>query len=213
MRVTKFGHSCFLVEESKAKILFDPGDFSESQNSVIDIDAVLVTHEHPDHFSPESLRTILKNNPTAKIFTNQGTGSALSSEKFSYMRIGDGESTEIKGTTIRGEGVEHAIIHPEITRIKNTGYLIADRLYYPGDALYVPKVSVEILALPVAAPWLKISEAIEYALAVKPRVVFPVHDGMLHPDRLGATRYATKIVFESHGIEFHDAIEGSIIEF
>jgi|CXWL01.1.fsa_nt_gi L-ascorbate metabolism protein UlaG (beta-lactamase superfamily) len=213
MRVTKFGHSCFLVEESGVRILFDPGAYSTGQNEVKNIDAVLITHEHPDHLSPDSLKTVLANNPEAKIFTNNGAGKVLDEHNIPYSILGDGESTGVKGVIIEGFGVEHACIHESIPLIRNTGYLIAERLYYPGDALHVPSKPVEILALPVAAPWMKLSDAVDFAAKIKPKVCLPVHDGMLRPERYGPSRMVPRKVLEPLGIEFREMTEGSIEEF
>lgn len=213
MRVTKFGHSCFLVEEGDAKILFDPGNFSVTQNSVTGIHAVLVTHEHPDHVSVDSLKEVMINNPEATIYTNVGVGNLLSKNGIPFSLLGDGESVEVRGVLVEGFGVDHACIHESIPLIRNTGYLIARRLYYPGDSFYVPEKKVEILALPVAAPWLKISDAVEYAATIMPKVCFPVHDGMLRPERAGSTRFVPEKILTPLGITFRDAVEGSVLDF
>lgn len=60
--------------------------------------------------------------------------------------------------------------------MENTGYFIDEKLFYPGDAFTDPGRPIDVLALPVAGPWVKISESVDYALALKPRTVFPVHD-------------------------------------
>jgi L-ascorbate metabolism protein UlaG (beta-lactamase superfamily) len=212
MRVTKFGHACLLIEEGGAKILIDPGAFSTGQNDAQGVDAILITHEHPDHIVLDSLKEVLKNNPDAIICTNHGVGKLLDAEGISYTLLEDGQETDVKGVSIKGYGVDHACIHDSLPLIRNTGYMIANRLFYPGDALS-QDVHAEILALPVAAPWLKISESVDYAVKVKPRVCFPVHDGMLRPDRTGGTRIVPPKVLAPLGIEFRDMVEGSVEEF
>jgi L-ascorbate metabolism protein UlaG (beta-lactamase superfamily) len=62
---------------------------------------------------------------------------------------------------------------------QNTGYLIERKLFFPGDSFTVLSKDIEILALPVEAPWMKVSEAIEYAEMLKPKVCFPIHDAVL----------------------------------
>lgn len=213
MRVTKFGHACILVEEGGAKILIDPGAFSTGQNEAKGVDAILITHEHQDHVAMDSLKAVLKNNPDAVIYTNHGVGKLLDAENIPYQLLEDGQEAEVKGVSIKGYGVDHACIHESIPLIRNTGYMIANRLFYPGDALS-QDVHAEILALPVAAPWLKISEPIDFAVKVKPKVAFPVHDAIL---RRPLTGFVGQLVSgrlkQLGGIEFRDMDEGSVEEF
>ncbi len=177
MRVTKFGHSCFLIEESGLTILFDPGNLSAAQNQVSGIDLVLITHEHQDHLDLASLKAVLTKNPGAKILTNRGVGAALRKQGIKYELLEDGRKTTFKNVLIEGFGKEHAVIYPTLPPVANTGYFIAGRFFYPGDAFYNPGKPVEILALPATAPWSKLQEVVDYMKKVNPKVCFPVHDG------------------------------------
>ena len=179
MKITKFGHCCLLIEEKGLRILTDPGSYSTMQNDVKDIDIVLITHEHQDHFHIESVKQLLKNNPQAKIITNSAVGALLAKENIAFTLVADGQKSNEKGIVFEGMGKEHATIYKDIGKVENTSYFIGERLFYPGDALYNPHRPVEILALPVAGPWMKISEAIDYLLALSPKKAFPVHDAVL----------------------------------
>ncbi len=180
MKITKFGHSCALIEEGDVRILFDPGAYSEGrQNNLQNVDAILITHEHQDHIDLESVKALAANNPGVKIFTNPSVRDILAKEGIASEALRDGQSTEVKGVTIEGKGSEHAVIHSTIPVVRNTGYFVAGKFFYPGDALTMPGRAVEILAMPAAAPWARMGELIDYAIAVKPKVAFPVHDGML----------------------------------
>lgn len=179
MKITKFGHSCLLAEGAGARILIDPGSFSTLQNSVENVDAILITHEHADHLSIECLQTILPKSPDAVMYTNPGAGKKLEEAGIAYQLLGDKETATVKGVIIEGVGVNHAFIYSGVPIVHNTGYMIADRFFYPGDAFTVPDQSVEILAYPAVAPWMKISEALDYAKLIKPKIAFPVHDGLL----------------------------------
>ena len=180
MRITKLGHSCLLIEENNARILTDPGLFSSGHENLINIDAILITHEHPDHCDPESLFTILSKNPSAIVYTNSGVAEILKKAGIPYRLLEHNQSTIVKDVNIEGFGENHAIIYPSIPVAKNTGYLIGNRIFTPGDSYTIPGKQIEILALPVWAPWLKISEAIDYAKQVKPKVAFPIHDSVLN---------------------------------
>lgn len=167
-----------VIEEGGLKILTDPGDYSTTQNDITGVDVVLITHEHSDHLHIESLKKVLVNNPKAQIFTNSGVGETLKREGLSFELLEQGQQV-IKGVAIEAFGKLHALIYSSLQPIPNIGYLIANRFFYPGDAFTIPVSQVEILALPVSAPWLKISESLDYAKKVNPKVCFPVHDGML----------------------------------
>lgn len=182
------------------RILTDPGDYTTAQNEVKNIEVVLITHEHADHLHVDSLKTVLRNNPQAKVVTNKGVGAILEKEGIPYALVDDGKVTTEKGVSIEGLGRDHAEIYKTWKTVENTSYFIGGKLFYPGDAFYNPNRAVEILALPVAGPWCKISEVIDYALAVKPKLCFPVHDGVLA--RPATTYRVAGTIIGEKGIEF-----------
>ena len=157
----------------------DPGAWSTEQNDQKNIHLILITHEHPDHLHLESLKAVLNNNPDARVITNSAVGKLLEEAGIKYELVEHGGGTSVSGVDIEGHGEKHGVIYGDYGQVKNTGYFISDRFFYPGDALFDPKKPVEILALPVAGPWMKVPEAMEYAIKLKPKHAFPVHDGML----------------------------------
>lgn len=202
MKITKIGHCCLLIKENGQTFLTDPGIFTLAQNDMTGIDVILITHEHADHFHIESLKKVLLNNPEASVITNKAVGKLLEVEDIKY-EILEGQSTKMFGNVlVEAFDGKHEEIYPGVPDVQNTGYFIAGRLFYPGDSFFNPKKPVEILALPVVAPWLKISESINYALELKPKVVFPVHDGFL---KISGPFYAVpKRFIETQGIEFRE---------
>lgn len=203
MKITKFGHCCLLIEENGVRVLTDPGSYTTAQNDIRNIDVVLITHEHQDHFHIESVKEIIKNNPGVLIVTNNSVNELLKKENILNTKIvEDGESFEYKGVKLSGYGKIHELIHKEWNSVQNTGYMIGDRLYYPGDAFYNPNVSVDILALPVAGPWCKIGDAIDFAITIKPKKYFAVHDGGLNDMGKGFTSRVAPQILLKHGIEF-----------
>ncbi len=200
MKITKLGHCCLLLEINGTRFLTDPGNYTTAQNEVTNIDFVVISHEHTDHLHVESLMTVLSHNPKAKVICNQSVGKMLDKESIPYQVI-DSNSNEktnefdTNGIIISGHGTKHAPIFRDYEQVENTGYLFTDNtsteagaesvnknMFYPGDSFEVttiPNVSIDILAFPVTAPWCTISNAMDYVLAVKPKIAFPVHDGNL----------------------------------
>ena len=175
MKIKKIGHCCLVIETNGKRIMTDPGSFSTDQNKEIGIDLILYTHEHQDHYHLKTLKEILKNNPEVAIVTNAAVGKLLDAAGIKYSKVEDGESFKFQGVSVKGFGNLHAEIYGTYGRVQNTGYVI-DNLCFPGDAFENPNMKVDILALPITGPWMRVKDAIDYAKMLKPRIVFPVHD-------------------------------------
>jgi L-ascorbate metabolism protein UlaG (beta-lactamase superfamily) len=179
MKIQKFGHCCFIAEPKPGiKIMTDPGSFSTTQNTATGITAVAITHEHGDHFHIDSLKEVLKNNPSAIVITNTAVGKLLTEAGIAFTKVEEGETYDLQGVTIAGFGNTHAEIYGDYGQVQNTGYMI-DALCYPGDAFHYPDATVDILALPIAGPWMKVKESIDYAKKLNPRIAFAVHDAIV----------------------------------
>jgi L-ascorbate metabolism protein UlaG (beta-lactamase superfamily) len=210
MKITKIGHCCLLIEEKGLRILTDPGNYSTGQDEVYDIDMVLITHEHPDHLHIDSLKRVLQNNPEARVVTNTAVAVLLDEAGIAYSLLKHAESMTLQEVVIEAIEAPHAEIYSDWPRVLNTGFFIAEKLFYPGDAFTNPQRPVDILALPVAGPWMKISEALAYALEIKPRIAFPVHDGILKV--CGTAHVAPEQILPKHGIEFRPLKENEVLE-
>jgi len=201
MKVKKLGHCCFVVEpKDGVRIMTDPGSFSTLQNIEKNISAVVITHEHQDHLHVDSLKEILKNNPNAIVITNTKVGEILKESNISFNIIEAGEKYEIGGVEISGFGNTHAMIYAEFGSTQNTGYMI-DSLCYAGDSFNHPDANVDILALPVAGPWMSLKEAIEYAKSIRPRICFPIHDAIVQ-DFATFTWRIPETILKEDNIEF-----------
>ncbi|ASU80538.1 MBL fold metallo-hydrolase [Actinopolyspora erythraea] len=185
MRLTHYGHACVLVETSAARLLIDPGAFSHDFEALRDLDAVLLTHQHHDHLDLERLPDVLRNNPNARLVADTESATALSEKGIEAETARPGDAFELAGVAINVVGGQHAVIHPDIPRIANIGYLVEHgAFYHPGDSFHVPEQRVDVLGLPTGAPWLKASEAVDFLRAMRPRVAVPIHEAVLSMPRM-----------------------------
>lgn len=186
MQLSKYVHSCLRIGHDGGVLVIDPGMFAEP--AVLDgVDAVLVTHEHPDHLDVDLIRKQLDRRPLA-IYGPAALADRLEEAVEVFTPVEPGQSFEAAGISVRAYGGQHAVIHPDIPRIANLAYLVNDEVYHPGDSLVVPQDSpVDTLFVPIHAPWLKVSEAIDFVRAVAPRRAVALHDGLLNEAGLKVT--------------------------
>ncbi|MFJ5818179.1 MBL fold metallo-hydrolase [Streptomyces sp. NPDC093108] len=179
LTLTKKTHSCIRLEKEGRTLVIDPGGFSE-QDAALGAEALLVTHEHPDHFDEGRLRAALEAAPAAEIWTLRSVADRLSTAFPGRVHtVGHGDAFTAAGFDVQVHGELHAVIHPDIPRITNIGFLVDGSVFHPGDALTVPDRPVDTLMLPVMAPWNKISEVIDYVREVGPRRAIDIHDALL----------------------------------
>ena len=184
MQLTKYGHSCVRLEHDGGVLVVDPGVYSEPE-ALDGADAVLITHEHPDHVNVEALNRARERRP----FTVNGPASlagVLGDAAEALVVVAPGESFTAAGVPVRAYGGQHAVIHPDIPVIQNLGYVFNDVVYHPGDSLFVPDdIQVDTLFAPIHAPWSKFSEVVEFIRAVAPRRAYALHDGLLNGNGFG----------------------------
>ncbi|MEU9027380.1 MBL fold metallo-hydrolase [Streptomyces sp. NPDC048383] len=179
MKLTKRLHSCVQLEKDGRTLVIDPGAFSEP-DAGLGADALLVTHEHPDHFEEGRLRAALDANPAARLWAPRSVAQRLAPAYPDRVHtVGHGDAFEAAGFAVQAHGELHAVIHPDIPRVTNVGYLVDGSLFHPGDALTLPGVPVETLMIPVHAPWNKVAEVIDWVREVEPRRTIDIHDAYL----------------------------------
>ncbi|MEN3360744.1 MAG: hypothetical protein V7637_4726 [Mycobacteriales bacterium] len=178
MRLRKFGHACLLVEHADARLLLDPGIFSAGFEELTGLTGVLVTHQHVDHCDRDRLPALLGRNPAAVVHADAATAGELADQGFVTRAVRHGDVLDV-GAPVQVFSGDHAVIHPDIPVIPNFGYLVADRLFHPGDSFLQPDADVQVLGLPTAAPWMKVAEAVDYLRAVHPQVAVPIHEALL----------------------------------
>ena len=175
MRVTKYEHATLRIDQSDQTLVIDPGSFTTPLDDLSGLVGIVLTHEHPDHWTPEHLDRLLRAAPGTPIFAPSGVAAAA--DGYDITVVSPGDTVTVGDFTLRFFGGTHAVIHSSIPTIDNVGVLVNQELYYPGDSYAVPEgIEVDTLAAPLGAPWLKIGEAMDYVLAVKPRRAFGTHD-------------------------------------
>ncbi|MEU0137393.1 MBL fold metallo-hydrolase [Streptomyces sp. NPDC006296] len=179
LTLVKKTHSCVRLERGGQSLVIDPGAFTED-DATVGADAILVTHEHPDHFDEARLRAALESDPALRVWTLRSVAERLSAAFPGRVHtVGYGDTFTAAGLEVQVHGELHAVIHPDIPRITNIGFLVDGSVFHPGDALTVPDHPVDTLMLPVMAPWNKISEVIDYVREVAPRRAIDIHDALL----------------------------------
>lgn len=175
MNLTHLGHACLLVE-TDVRLLVDPGTLSDFAG-LTGVDAVLVTHQHPDHVDVAGVTALLAANRGARLVIDPDSAGAL--DGLPGARIArPGERLKIGATTVGVHGGLHAAVYGPVPGCTNNAYLIDDgALFHPGDSFATPPGDVDVLAVAIDGPWLKLAEAVDYARAVAPRVVVPIHEG------------------------------------
>ncbi len=175
MRVTKHEHAALTVRESGKTLIIDPGSFTSPLDDLGELVGVIITHEHADHWTASHLDRILKYAPAVPIHAPEGVAKAAAGYDITVVNPGD--TVALEPFALEFFGGTHSVIHESIPTVDNVGVLINDDFYYPGDSYAVPKgAKVKLLAAPVGAPWLKIGDAMDFVLAVKPRQAFATHD-------------------------------------
>jgi L-ascorbate metabolism protein UlaG (beta-lactamase superfamily) len=185
MRLTKFGHSCLLVEDQGARLLLDPGTLSGRFEGLEGLTAILYTHQHNDHLDPDRVRRLLDGNPGVRVVSDEGSVEQLGQAGADVEVVHEGDDLELGGVRVRALGRDHAMLHPDAPIVPNVGYLVGGRLFHPGDAFTPPGQPVEVLAVPTAAPFMKLAEAIDYLREAGPRVAVPIHEKMLSEAGVG----------------------------
>jgi L-ascorbate metabolism protein UlaG (beta-lactamase superfamily) len=203
MRITKFGHACVRISSGDTALVIDPGGFTEPE-AVDGASVVLITHEHPDHLDVGRLR-----GTDAPVYTIAAVAEQIASqapdvsERVTIVASGDEFDA---GLPVQAVGEWHAVIHQELPRFHNSGYLVSvdgATLYHPGDSFTMPGRSVDLLFTPISGPWNKLAEVVDFSRVVAAPRNVAIHElvaseiGLnLIDDRLEAMLGARELGYE-----------------
>lgn len=211
MQITKYEHACLILEKAGQRIVIDPGVYTRPIDDLNNVAAIVITHMHDDHCNEDQIDRILKSSPQAKIYGTDEVCNRLAN--YETVATHHGDFYIEGGFTLEFFGDLHAEIHRSIPLLQNCGVMVDDRLYYPGDSFTQPDRPVEVLACPTSAPWLKISEVMDFVSAVRPKNCFPTHN--VHLSEVGheLNNGRVKQVVEAGGGIFKFATPGETLSF
>ncbi len=210
MRVTKFEHAALRIDVAGSALIIDPGVFTTPLSDLADVAAVVLTHEHPDHWTPEHLDRILTATGGVPIFAPEGVAKAAPAYDITVVHPGD--TVDVAPFHLEFFGGRHAVIHESIPVIDNVGVLVDDAFYYPGDSFAVPRRDIQLMAAPLGAPWLKVGDAMDFVLAVRPRRAFGTHDMTLSVAGRDMHRARLQWATEQNGGEFFALDPGDAVD-
>ncbi|MBT0770029.1 MBL fold metallo-hydrolase [Kineosporia sp. J2-2] len=181
MKLTKYAHACVLLEDAAGSVLIDPGVFTPNAAELVrGSTAVLITHEHFDHADEAVLTAALDERDDLHVWGPASVTATWQERHPDQVHtVGHGDRFTAGGLSVSAHGPDHAVIHADVPKIANLGYLVQDNVFHPGDSYRVPEAEVRTLLLPTSGPWTKVGEGVDFVRAVKPAALVQIHEAML----------------------------------
>ncbi len=200
MKITKYSHSCLLIETPDRVSIFDPGVYSWLSgtfniDTLARLDDIIITHDHGDHLNLPFVKSLLLKFPEATITTTEATAEVLRLEGITQAVTEGNDSIELFVA-------DHESMQPLMaTMTSNTGVHYLGQLTHPGDSHHFLQTK-DILALPIIAPWGSMTAAVQLATSLKPKHIIPIHDAPFNDASRASTYDMLANYFETIGIDF-----------
>ena len=216
MRLTHLGHACLLIEVGGQRLLIDPGVYSPGTEDVTGLNVILVTHQHADHIDLQRLPAMLEANPQARLYAEPQAAALMAEAGVAAEHTVAGEALTFGRVQVTPVGERHALINEALPRIGNLGVVLRSEgeptLFHPGDAYDGEPGPIDILALPLSAPWTAGRDTVSFARRIAPRVFVPIHDVLL--SEIGRRLYLSQVLgFGPEGMELRDLSDGAPFDF
>ncbi|MES2379216.1 MAG: MBL fold metallo-hydrolase [Bacteroidota bacterium] len=209
MKITKYLHSCLVFELDGYKLLFDPGKFSFAEGEVTtdmfaDVDAIIITHNHPDHLDASILKDItsLSNAP---VYTNAQVAGQIEKDGIASTVWVDGVYRlgpfKLEAITV----VHELIMDNPLPQM--TGFIINDKVLHPVDSMEDKLLNyrgIELLLMVTMAPFANEPRISGFADKLQPKQILPVHDGYAKEFFIKQRYEAYTKHFDKQGIKFHN---------
>jgi L-ascorbate metabolism protein UlaG (beta-lactamase superfamily) len=180
MELTKHTHATVVLTQDGSTLVIDPGAYTpNSKDLVAGATAVLITHDHPDHFDAGILDAALAAQPELRVYAPKNVADALKSTDGRVVAVSAGDTFQAAGFDVAVFGENHAVIHTDLPLMSNVAYLVGGKVYHPGDSYFAPGVPVDTLLVPTSGPWAKLGEGVDFVRAVAPKRSVQIHDLML----------------------------------
>lgn len=181
-------HASLILEADGKLVYIDPTEiFGNDFSKLPKADAVMVTHEHHDHFDPKAIEAV--SNPETRLICNGRVAELAANGE----AMAPGDTVELFGLKVTAtpaynttEG--HLQFHPKAR--KDVGFLyVIDglRIYVAGDTEDIPEMSslkdIDIAFLPVNQPFtMTPQQAVRAIDMINPKIVYPYHFGETNLD-------------------------------
>ncbi len=180
MKITKYEHAALVIEEAGKLLVVDPGIVSKLPK-LDNVQVVFITHIHGDHLVVGNIEKILRSNPDLAIVGSQEVLDELKDLGAKKIAVNAGDKLNLSIFEILVGGDNHAVIF-QTSPCLNRSLVVNGKFYYSGDSFDLPTVgveSIELVTVPASAPWMKISEAMEFINKLKVKRVFSTHNALL----------------------------------
>ncbi|MCB1273417.1 MAG: MBL fold metallo-hydrolase [Leucobacter sp.] len=212
MRCFRLPHAGLVLEEAGRSLFIDAGDFTDEHELATAIGAagpiaaIVITHEHGDHWTLPNVAALRSAAPDAPICTTAATAAALAAAGIEHVTVmSEGDLVQAGPFALEFYGRRHEVLHSSIPVIDNLGVRVNGTLAWGGDSLARPPFAAEVLGVPIGSPWSNIAQVMDFVLAAAPRRAYLTHDGMLSARGRGLFTARVRWCLEQVG--------GELIEF
>lgn len=203
MKMTRHFHSCIEIAESGTSVIVDPGSF-DAPGNLAEVDAVLITHIHPDHIDVDALANAREANPQLQVFGPAGLAEVTNLE---FRTVQHGDRFRIGAIDVEVHASAHATIIRSKDLPENLGYIFNKRVFHPGDS-FPDLPNMELVLVPISGPWMRMLDVDRYLEDNRPATFIGVHDGLDNNFGLNTRSALLTQLSEDHSLTYLNLAPG-----